>query len=124
MRHVPLWVWNRVRDLLVALGLRRRMPSAAGPGIVAVVVEEEPETLDIGLAYMVGGSDPIYTALVCPCGCGAALRMNLRPEAEPCWQWRVAEKGAVTLSPSVWRHEGCRSHFFLRKGRVVWCDSP
>jgi hypothetical protein len=26
-----------------------------------------------------------------------------------------------TLSPSVWRTTGCRSHFIFRRGRVVWC---
>ncbi|MGO9953726.1 MAG: DUF6527 family protein, partial [Dissulfurispiraceae bacterium] len=23
--------------------------------------------------------------------------------------------------PSVWRKTGCRSHFFIIKGRVKWC---
>ena len=29
--------------------------------------------------------------------------------------------GSVSLMPSVWRQKGCRSHFFLRHGRIDWC---
>ncbi|MDM9644782.1 DUF6527 family protein [Rhizobium sp. S163] len=27
-----------------------------------------------------------------------------------------------TLHPSVWRNSGCRSHFWVRRGRIAWCD--
>jgi ribosomal protein S27AE len=26
-----------------------------------------------------------------------------------------------TVSPSIWETEACGAHFFIRKGRVVWC---
>ncbi|MFX8036043.1 DUF6527 family protein [Acinetobacter baumannii] len=33
----------------------------------------------------------------------------------------VDESNFPTLSPSIWRSKGCRSHFFVREGLIVWC---
>ena len=68
--------------------------------------------------------DPLPTlwhvALVCPCGCGATIALNVLPDASP--RWRLYESAdGPTLSPSVWRTTGCRSHFILRRGGVIWC---
>ena len=95
---------------------------APPPVFSAEYVEDEPDVLHDGRVYFVGGRDPIYAAMACPCACGAVLRMNLRPEADPCWLWATSDRGAVTLKPSVWHQSGCRSHFFLHDGRVDWCD--
>jgi len=27
-----------------------------------------------------------------------------------------------SLKPSIWLQGGCRSHFWVRRGRVEWCD--
>ena len=113
---------ERIRGLVAALGCSPPAPVPA-PIVLARFVEDEPNVLDGAHVYLVGGRDPIYAAMVCPCGCGGTLRMNLRPEAEPCWRLSASETGAATLQPSVWRDEGCRSHFFLRAGQIVWCDS-
>ncbi len=60
-------------------------------------------------------------ALLCPCGCGRVLQMNLLPDERPCWRVRRNTDGAVTLHPSVWRKKDCRLHFWLRNGRIRWC---
>lgn len=60
-------------------------------------------------------------ALLCPCGCGQVLQMNLLPDERPCWCLKRNADGTVTLNPSVWRTKDCRSHFWLRNGRIRWC---
>ncbi|MGE0639981.1 MAG: DUF6527 family protein [Thermoanaerobaculia bacterium] len=36
-------------------------------------------------------------------------------------RWTVDVKGALpTLRPSIWRTAGCRSHFFVLRGRIKW----
>ena len=60
-------------------------------------------------------------ALLCPCGCGRVLQMNLLPDERPCWSVIQNADGTVTLSPSVWRTKDCGSHFWLRNGRIQWC---
>jgi hypothetical protein len=62
-------------------------------------------------------------AMMCPCGCGRVLHMNLLTDERPCWTLKRHSDGTSTLHPSVWRQKDCRSHFWFRKGRVVWCRS-
>lgn len=58
--------------------------------------------------------------LACPCGCGQRVELPLIREALPRWKLQVDRHGRPTLSPSVWLKAGCRSHFFVRSGKIVW----
>jgi hypothetical protein len=60
--------------------------------------------------------------LCCPCGCGDVIELLLLPDVAPRWDIRIDRHGRPTLTPSVWRTTGCRSHFWLREGRVIWVD--
>jgi hypothetical protein len=83
-----------------------------------------PASLANDRVYIIGenGHD-WYAALLCPCGCGSILQLNLVAPTRPRWRLRVHEDGAVTLWPSVWRQTGCRCHFWLRHGRVFWVST-
>lgn len=58
----------------------------------------------------------------CPCGCGHAIELLVIPEAKPRWDVSVDKMERPSLSPSVWLRTGCHSHFWLRSGRIRWCD--
>lgn len=58
----------------------------------------------------------------CPCGCGEIVLLNLSPSRRPRWTISNGLFGQATVSPSVWRTEGCGSHFFIRRGRIEWCS--
>lgn len=58
----------------------------------------------------------------CPCGCGRTLELLVFPEANPGWRVEIDGKGRPSLAPSVWLKDGCRSHFWVRHGRVYWCE--
>jgi hypothetical protein len=58
----------------------------------------------------------------CPCGCGQTLELLIIREAAPRWDLIINAGGLPSLKPSVWRRTGCRSHFWLRDGRVDWCE--
>jgi len=60
--------------------------------------------------------------LQCPCGCGEVIELLVVPEAKPRWDIAVDAKGWPSLSPSVWRQKGCCSHFWIRAGRIHWCE--
>jgi Family of unknown function (DUF6527) len=62
-------------------------------------------------------------ALLCPCGCGRVLHMNLLSDERPCWELIQHKDGTATLRPSVWRKKGCGAHFWFRLGRIQWCRS-
>jgi hypothetical protein len=89
-----------------------------------VLAEELPDKLDRNVVYVLGeGKHRWFVALTCPCGCGNTLQVSLLPDSKP--RWRLiehADDGTVTVEPSIWREVGCRSHFFLRRGRIQWCD--
>lgn len=59
-------------------------------------------------------------AMICPCGCGKILHMNLLSDERPCWKVTVHTDGSATLHPSVWRKKDCGSHFWFRNGKVQW----
>ncbi|WP_238585809.1 DUF6527 family protein [Comamonas sp. E6] len=56
----------------------------------------------------------------CPCGCGQPVELPLIREARPRWSLQVDKDGHPSLEPSVWRRGGCRAHYFVRRGKVVW----
>ncbi len=64
-----------------------------------------------------------HASMLCPCGCGETLHMNLIPDDRPLWKLIQHQNGTIGLQPSVWRKKGCQSHFWLINGRVHWCPS-
>jgi hypothetical protein len=69
----------------------------------------------------VGDRQMLKRALLkCPCGCGDVLNLSLMKNHIPNWAVKFDSKDKVTLSPSVWKNDGCRSHFFVRKGKIIW----
>lgn len=90
-------------------------------GLRTVQAEELPERVAAETLYVVGEGRHLWSvALQCPCGCHALIQLNLLPGAEPRWQLTKHHDGSITLHPSIWRQQGCRSHFFVRKGRIEW----
>lgn len=72
--------------------------------------------------YIIGVPDePWQVELACPCGCKDKIVLPVNNATEPRWKIRVVNEGTPTLSPSIWRSAGCKSHFFLRQGRIQWC---
>ena len=108
------WSWQLLSK---ALGQRR--------ALVRVVVSEGALSSDLKskTLYIVTEEGVAWqAAIICPCGCGDKLDLNLLPDERPCWRVRIGPSGAASLHPSVWRTEGCRSHFFLRDGHITWVD--
>ena len=94
------------------------------PGFAIDLVEDLPDELAPQRLYLIGEQPhPWSAALLCPCGCGTTIQLSLIKEDRPSWRARRHFSGSVTLRPSVWRTRGCRSHFFLRRGRIVWSRS-
>ena len=67
------------------------------------------------------GGDDWSVGMRCPCGCGDVIELPLQLGVRPRWSLEADPFGQPTLSPSVWRRTGCRSHFWVRGGRVCWC---
>lgn len=99
----------------------RRDQREAGLWLVVECQELLPE-LEPTTLYLLGEGGQVWQAvMVCPCGCGETLHMSTLADDWPRWKVQRHEEGTASLSPSVWRKVGCRSHFWLRQGRIDWC---
>jgi hypothetical protein len=111
MKRGPLW-WRR---LVAALVPRRSLKIVEGDML--------PEKLPLwNLVMARDGDEDWAVGLRCPCGCGQRLEMILLKAVKPRWDVSVDPRGHVSLHPSVWLREGCKSHFWVRSGKVIWCD--
>jgi hypothetical protein len=108
----------RVRDRAVEFWQNWRHP----PYRTQIVTGQLPGQLRNRVLYVVeeDGYEE-QAAMLCPCGCGRTLHMNLLTDERPCWRLTRHGDGSATLHPSVWRQKDCRSHFWFRRGRVIWC---
>lgn len=74
------------------------------------------------ILYLFGKSGHEWLAgMVCPCGCEEFIELVLEGE-HPRWKLFISEADSPSLSPSVYRSIGCRSHFFLEHGTIYWCS--
>ncbi|HEY1544961.1 MAG TPA: DUF6527 family protein [Xanthobacteraceae bacterium] len=115
-----LWLWSAGVEAGKRLGdlWPRRKPRV----IRAVRVEDFPDKLEQSMVYLAGEGPHLWAAaMICPCGCGEVIELNLLKQTRPCWSAQEHADGSVTLHPSVWRQKGCRSHFIVRQGQIVWC---
>lgn len=78
-------------------------------------VEYVPGLLEPGILYVSISYETIVH--LCCCGCGNKVALPLSPAG-----WAVTYDGAtISVSPSVGNSSlPCRSHYWIRKGRVEW----
>lgn len=109
------WLWA---SLCIALGLRRRIRAYSA----IEVVEAAPSLEDVEAAKLVvvraNGKDR-WVMLRCPCGCNEVVTLSVQQAHRTHWT-RSGSQDRPTLHPSIWRTEGCRSHFWILDGKVVW----
>lgn len=129
LRRLWAWLlaWVRTRRLPEATTTEPTVsapptPQPVVPPYEVVHVAEEPDEFQPQTLYAVGEKGTLWqVALLCPCGCGAKVSLNALPDDSPRWSLRELP-GGPTVSPSVRRTVGCRSHFILRRGQVIWCE--
>lgn len=83
-----------------------------------VEVDSMPRDLEPNILYY---SERFGTAShLCACGCGAKIRTPIDINE---WSIVKTEQGP-TLHPSVgnWQKE-CKSHYYIRRGKIVWCGA-
>jgi Family of unknown function (DUF6527) len=109
-----LSLWHKYRRRIAGFGGPIRLQRVQGDVFPAHLARKVLIELD--------DDGPYAVALRCPCGCGETIELMLMKGVHPRWDLQADAAGLPTLNPSVWRQSGCRSHFWLRNGRVIWCD--
>ena len=99
---------------------RKRLFGKPAPLLTTYAAEmaNEPEKNRI---YLIGENNHFwFVVFLCPCGCGTTVQVSLLPNSNPHWTFAEHGVGTISLSPSVWRKDGCRSHYHVRRGFIEW----
>lgn len=89
--------------------------------LVRIQGDEMPKHLPTrDLVLLHDGSENWSVGMRCPCGCKETIELMLLKEAKPRWGLTINRKGQPSLHPSILRRTGCRSHFWVRAGKVEW----
>lgn len=86
-------------------------------------VEELPleNEIEENVIYVVGENGYEWlAAFVCPCGCNDLIQLNLLEDIKPGWRISKRNTQKISISPSIDRRVGCRSHFTVTNGEVRW----
>lgn len=59
-------------------------------------------------------------AFNCPCGCGDLIQLNLLEGGENIWRIASRNSKKISITPSINRTMGCKSHFTVTNGKVRW----
>jgi hypothetical protein len=112
--------WHRVKTWAQPAKRHRPVQPSRPTRYRVAYVPEEPDHFEPWTVYALGEDGHLWAlAFACPCGCGASVALNLLPDDEPCWSFED-ESGVPTIRPSVERHTGCRSHYFITRGQLRW----
>lgn len=63
-----------------------------------------------------------WAYLNCPCGCNEILNLSLMKSHDPHWTIKIDSLARPTLYPSIWKNDGCKSHFWIKNGKISWCE--
>lgn len=61
-----------------------------------------------------------WAYLRCPCPKHDLIRLNLNKLQRPSWAISISKGNIPNVVPSIWQLDGCYSHFWIRRGNVVW----
>jgi len=99
------------------------LPPITFQGILVVQQPPKNPEVQLGAFYLVSpNNQPKWAIFRCPCGCDQVITLSLQKVHQPHWSLRTERDGSPSLYPSIWQRVGCCSHFWLREGRIFWCD--
>lgn len=116
--------WNSWANGVLDYYRSSRWIRRKGPSFKAVQWQDTPAGSDDALppdVLALSGSPPKakWLSFRCPCGCGAAISLNLMRAHKPRWRVTLHSDKTVSVYPSV-EFEACGSHFFIEHSTVYW----
>ena len=96
-------------------------PTQKGFKTVSLGDLPDKENVKNNIVYIIGEENFEWCLVFqCPCGCQDIIYLNLLTDTRPCWRIEKHEKECFSISPSINRIVGCKSHFFLKENSIQW----
>jgi hypothetical protein len=95
------------------------------PQYLSYIVSEHPTPDEIkdGMMLVVkDGTLEKWACFRCPCGCGQRIQLSLSQTRRPRWAVLTDWLSRPTVHPSVRQLSGCKSHFWIKRGKIEWCN--
>lgn len=73
------------------------------------------------IVAVVAGDETKWLCFLCPCDSGEIVRLAVSKTRRPAWTYTADRLGRPTIHPSIWQLDGCRCHFWVKKGEIDWC---
>ena len=92
------------------------------PDFLWIDVADAPDASDLArdMVYReVRGGYPKWVHLMCP-RCKEHIQLSLA--GNPHWTIRIDWLRRPEIHPSIWQTGSCQAHFFVRHGKILWCD--
>lgn len=102
-----------IRGLLLRIRRRRKFTALE-------YIDDKLTVMRSNTIYVLGDPYPWSILMVCPCGCGDYIELNLIEELSPSWRYNIHPTGMVSIYPSVWHLEKCGAHFSVKEGMIHW----
>ncbi len=113
--------WLSIRKAALFVTVKAGLVRKPEFAIQEVEDNPDPDTMSDHVVYVVKyGGWPKWADFKCPCGCDDVISISIA-RGKQSWRLETDLLARPSLRPSVWRKAGCRSHFWVRKGRVNWC---
>ena len=99
-----------------------RLPFLTRPRFLAVTVPECPSRDDLRVDMLfieVRSGYSKWAHLLCP-KCGDHVQLPLAGSER--WSAKMDILRRPTLAPSIWEKATCGAHFFVKRGRLLWCE--
>lgn len=88
------------------------------------IIADNPmdDEIEKNIIYVVGIPDKYikWAYLKCPCGCQDIIMLSLDTKQFPSWVVKQSKFGQATIFPSIDKLDGCKSHFWIKRGKVIW----
>jgi hypothetical protein len=99
-----------------------RLPLMRRPDFLAATVPEGPSSAELQPGVVLIEKREGYLKWAhfsCP-KCGDHIQLPLAGGER--WSVKVDLMCRPSFAPSVWERTTCGAHFFIRKGRLLWCQ--
>ena len=79
------------------------------------------EQLKPDILYVVGEETYVkWIYLKCPDNCDEVIMLSLSSNKRPHWSIKWDKLGRPTIHPSIHKLDGCKSHFWIKRGKLIW----